>query len=435
MKIAFIASGAAGMYCGSCLRDNALANELHSLGHEVLLVPVYTPLRLDDETVSQKKVFFGAVDAFLQEKSSRFRGRRGLISRLLGSQVLLRFISRMSFATRSKSLGKMTVSVLRGGDGNQKRSLIELVDWLRAEAKPQVVHLSNALLSGWAREIKAALGVSVTCGLQGEDFFLEGLPEPYRGEALSLLRENSAHVDRFMAASAFAARRMSEWISLDREKVDVVLSGISLSGYPEVVPQEVVDRPLTLGYFARIAPEKGLHVLVEAFERLCASGEFPDLRLKAAGYLGGENYRYAASIRRWLAARGLSRRVEILGTLDRRQKIEFLRDIDVFSVPATYPDSKGIFVLEALACGVPVVGPNHGVFPELFEATGGGLLHAPGEPADLAEKLAGLLRDKMERRRLGERGHSAVRSRFSSRRMAMDALAMYDKLMVQGPPK
>src|SRR5260370_9128429 len=72
------------------------------------------------------------------------------------------------------------------------------------------------------------------------------------------------------------------------------------------------------------------------------------------------------------------------GVLDREKKIEFLRSLDVLSVPATYDEPKGIFLLEAMASGVPVVQPRRGAFPEMLRRTGGGLplvSHDPAAPA------------------------------------------------------
>jgi glycosyltransferase involved in cell wall biosynthesis len=432
MKIAFIAAGAAGMYCGSCLRDNALASALVDLGEDIVLVPTYTPLRLDERAVGVDHVFFGAIDVYLHEKFPWLRKPRGLVGKMLGSQRLLRFVSRFALGANPRELGRLTVSTLRGEAGNQRRLLTELIDWLSREVQPDVVHLSSSLFSGFARDLKRRLRVPVVCGLQGEDLFLESLPEPFRSESLSLLRERSVDIDRYNATSTHEADRMASWVGLDRAKVDVVLPGIHLGQYESPPSRADASRPLTIGYFARIAPEKGLHLLCDAFHILCESGEFPDLRLQAAGYLGGKDLRYAGHVRRILASRGIARRVEIFGTVDREAKLAFFREVDVLSVPTVFPEPKGIFILEALASGVPVVQPAHGSFPELVAATGGGLLHEPRSAEDLARKLAEILRNAELRRELGAKGREAVHARFSSRRMAEETLSIYRKLATNG---
>ena len=88
-------------------------------------------------------------------------------------------------------------------------------------------------------------------------------------------------------------------------------------------------------------------------------------------------------------------------------KVRFLHGIDVLSVPTTYREPKGLYVLEALANGVPVVQPRHGSFPELIEATGGGLLVNPDDPHDLARALRQLFDDPGSPRRAGPQGQGS----------------------------
>ncbi|MCP5101493.1 MAG: glycosyltransferase family 4 protein, partial [Chloroflexi bacterium] len=186
--------------------------------------------------------------------------------------------------------------------------------------------------------------------------------------------------------------------------------------------------PLTIGYLARISPEKGLHILVDAFINLCKSGKFPGLRLKVAGYLSRAHMPYVKGVQQRIKRAGISEQVEILGTVNREQKLSFLSSLDVFSVPTIYRDPKGLPVLEALASGVPVVQPNHGAFPELVNATGGGLLHKPEDPIDLSEKLATLLHDVPLRQQLNRQGRTAVYNHFSAERMATETMAVYQNL-------
>lgn len=432
-RIAFLAAGAAGMYCGSCLRDNALANALHARGEDIVLVPTYTPLKVDESTLSGERVFLGAIEVYLHQKLPFLRNRGGLLRRMIGSQKVLRWISRFALSTNPAGLGELTIGMLQGEAGPQGRLLTELVDWLQREICPSVVHLSNSLFSGFAREIKRRLRVPVVCGLQGEALFLQGLPEPHRGRVLALLRERGADVDRFLASSEYEADHMATWVGLDRSRIDVVWPGIRSTDFGGADPASG-QRPPTIGFFARMAPEKGLHVLCDAFRLLASSGEWKDLRLRAAGFLGGKDLHYVAQLRRLLARAGLSRRVEILGTVDREEKIRFLQDLDVFSVPTAFPEPKGIFLLEAMAAGVPVAAPEHGSFPELLRATGGGILHRPNDPEDLARALAELLRDGERRRALGSSGQRSVLERFTTDRMALETLEVYRKLLAPQVP-
>jgi glycosyltransferase involved in cell wall biosynthesis len=222
----------------------------------------------------------------------------------------------------------------------------------------------------------------------------------------------------------------SSWVGLDRSKIDVVWPGIALHDYRQLSPEPSASapRPLTIGFLARFVPEKGLHLLVDAFIRLARSGEFPNLRLLAGGYLSRAYETYLHGIRKTIKSNGLEDCIKLLGTLERPQKLDFFRQIDVFSVPATYREPKGISILEALASGVPVVQPEHGAYPEWVHATQGGLLHRPHDSADLAEKLAILLRDADLRKRMGEQARQAAWEKFSSERMAAATLEVFRRL-------
>jgi glycosyltransferase involved in cell wall biosynthesis len=323
---------------------------------------------------------------------------------------------------------QLTISMLKGEDGNQRELLQELVCWIKSAYQPDLIHITNTLLIGVAREFKCLLQVPITCGLHGEDIFLEGMPQSYQDEALSLIRERARYVDRFLAISTYYAEMFSNWVGLDRSKIDVVWPGIALNDYRSMAVKEPVSHPLTIGFLARFVPEKGLHLLVDAFIRLYRSGEFPDLQLIAAGYLSRAYQTYIDGIRKTIRQNELEDRIKLLGTLERAEKLDFFRKIDVFSVPATYREPKGISILEALASGVPVVQPDHGAYPEWVNATHGGLLYRPHDSADLAEKLATLLRDVSLRERMGKQAQQAAWEIFSSERMACSTLEVFQKL-------
>jgi glycosyltransferase involved in cell wall biosynthesis len=302
------------------------------------------------------------------------------------------------------------------------------VQWIKSTYQPDVIHVTNALLIGVVRELKRSLQVPITCGLHGEDIFLEGMPQPYQAEALSIIRERAADVDRFLAISTSYSEMFSKWVGLDRANIDVVWPGIALNDYRDLPPESTTSRPLTIGFLARFVPEKGLHLLLDAFIRLHRSGEFPNLQLVAGGYVSHAYKTYVDGIRKKIKDHGLEARVKLLGTLERAEKLNFFKQIDVFSVPAPYREPKGISILEALANGVPVVQPSHGAYPEWIHATQGGLLHRPNDSVDLAENLATLLRDVDLRQRLGQQGRQGIFEKFSSERMASATLDVFRKL-------
>jgi glycosyltransferase involved in cell wall biosynthesis len=427
MRIAYITAGAAGMFCGSCMHDNTLVAALSRLGHDALLVPTYTPITTDEPDVSQQRVFFGGINVYLQQKSRLFRHTPWLLDRLLDARPLLRWVSRFAVKTQAEELGDLTVSMLQGEHGHQKKEIDKLVAWLADEIKPEIVNLTNALLSGMVHELKRRLHVPILCALQGDDIFLESLPEPYRRQSLDLIRAHCREIDGFLSTSHYYADFMADYFAIPRERIHVVLPGLNLAGHGGPRPEQ--ERPFTIGYFARICPEKGLHVLVDAFRLFRQTPGTEAARLHVSGWLGGNNQAYFDEQRRKLESWGLRDSFTHIEAPDHASKVRFLHGIDVLSVPTIYREPKGLYVLEALANGVPVVQPRHGSFPELVEATGGGLIVNPDDPADLAAGLRRLFEDSALRSEMGKKGKEAVHSRFHAARMAEETLAVYGQYL------
>jgi glycosyltransferase involved in cell wall biosynthesis len=428
MRILYITAGAAQMYCGSCLRDNALATELLARGHDVVLVPLYTPTLTDETNVSGERVFFGGISVYLEQHSALFRRTPRLLDRLWDSKLALKLAARSSLQTSPRMLGELTVSMLKGEEGHQRKEFEKLLDWLRTEPPFDIISLPYTLLIGLAKPLGAALGRPVCCTLQGEDLFLEGLPEPYRAESLRLIRESVPFVERFLAVSRYYAEFMPGYLGIPAEKMRLVPLGINLQGYERRAPREA-GRPFTVGYFARVAPEKGLHLLAEAYVRMRESLRAGEARLEVAGYLGEEHKGYLAGVERRLGEAGLASEFVYRGALDREGKVEFLRGLDVLSVPATYDEPKGLFLLEAMACGVPVVQPRRGAFTEVVEQTGGGLLVEPDDAGALAAGLLRVKEDAALAAELSANGHANVRRRYTVAQMAERALEVYAELL------
>jgi glycosyltransferase involved in cell wall biosynthesis len=424
MRIAYIASGAGNMYCGSCLHDNTLAAALIKLQHKVALVPTYTPVRTDEESVSIDRVFYGGINVFLEQNSSLFRHTPSVIDRFFNTKRLLKWISRFTSSTDARTLGPLTVSVLRGEEGNQRKELQKLIEWLGGSYKPEIVHLTNSMFVGFARQMKKALNVPVVCSLQGEDIFLEELAEPYKTEALSILRKRARDVDGFIATSRYYADFMSGYLQIPAPRIDVVKLGLKLQDHG-AEKTKLPEHPFVIGYLARICPEKGLHLLVEAFDQIVKQGT--DAKLYVAGYLGKRDHEYFHNLLRKITAYGWRDRFEYRGEISREQKIDFLNQLHVLSVPTTYREPKGLYILEALANGVPVVQPSHGAFTELIEATGGGLLVQPHSSSSLAEGLQSLQADRSLREQLGQKGKDAIHTSFSDLQMAAETIRVYRK--------
>jgi glycosyltransferase involved in cell wall biosynthesis len=416
MKILSITAGAAGMYCGSCYRDNSLAVELLARGHDVTLLPLYTPTTTDENNVSRDRVLFGGISVYLQQHVSLFRKTPRFLDRLWDSPAVIRTVAGRSISTDPRMLGDLTVSMLEGDRGVLRKEFDKLLDWLAAEPVPDVVNLPNSLLIGLAKPIRDALKRPVCCTLQGEDLFLEGLIEPYRQKAIDLIRRQVPDVDLFIPVSEYYVPVMSRLLNIPTDRMSVVPLGINLKGYERRRPAEKAEnggRAFRIGYFARVAPEKGLRVLADAFVELRRrTGDAP-IRLDAAGYLSRAHEPYLEDVRDRLDKAGLKSEFTYHGALDRSAKLAFLRSIDVLSVPATYDEPKGVFLLEAMASGVPVVQPRRGAFTEIVEKTGGGLLVAPDQVGALAEGLHTLWRDRSLTEKLGDRAFAGVREHYS----------------------
>jgi glycosyltransferase involved in cell wall biosynthesis len=138
---------------------------------------------------------------------------------------------------------------------------------------------------------------------------------------------------------------------------------------------------------------------------------------------------YLREAGRRLEAAGLGREFHYRGLLDREQKIRFLRNLDVFSVPTTYVEPKGLFLLEAMACGVPVIQPNHGAFPEMIAKTAGGVLVEADNADRLADGIYDLWNDPVRRAELGANGFDGVRRHYSIARSAERMLEVYERSM------
>jgi glycosyltransferase involved in cell wall biosynthesis len=422
MKVVYLTAGAAGMYCGSCMRDNTLVAALRAKGRDATLVPLYTPIRTDEDDVSESRLFYGGVNVYLQQKSAVFRHTPWLLDRLLDSPTLLRKVSKRAGQTPVDELAAMTVSMLRGEHGALRKELSKLVRWL-AEERPDIVNLPNAMFVGTARAIKEASGAAIFCTLTGEDIFIDRLPDGGREEVLNLIRERGRDVDGFIAVSKYYAEYSAQQFAVPVDRLHVIPLGVRVDARP--TSDEPAAEPFTIGYLARICPEKGLHVLCEAFKLLRRAGQA--CRLRIAGYCGETDRPYLDKVLRHIAEERLGHAVEYVGEVNRGGKLSFLRSLHAVSVPTVYREAKGIYVLEAMATGVPVVQPRHGAFPEIIEATGGGLLFEPGDPQALADAIGQLMDDDVLRTELGHRGQTAVRESFTDEIMAERTWALYKK--------
>ena len=416
MRFTLLTPGTGHFYCGSCLRDDALGRALRGLGHEVDVVPLYLPLVLERDEAPAAQVQMGGINVYLQQKARAFGWLPRSLRDLLDSPRLLRWAARRGNMTAAHELGELTTSILRGEDGRQRQELDKLVAWLGSQPRPDVVIVSNAMLVGVVRRLREALGVPVVVTLQGEVPFLDALPAPFREEAYASLRARALEADALVAVSASYRDEVQARLDLPDELFHVVHNGIEVEDFGAAA----TSRPgaPTIGFLARMCADKGLDTLVDAFLLLKARGEQPSLRLRVAGVQLDEDRSFVDALRDRIARAGHAADVDFLPNISRAEKVAFLHTLTALSVPARYGESFGLYLLEAMAAGIPVVQPRTAAFPEILAATGGGILCDPEDPAALADGLEALLVDPERAAALGARGQQAVRERFRSRQMA-----------------
>ncbi|MCP5553369.1 MAG: glycosyltransferase family 4 protein [Akkermansiaceae bacterium] len=434
-RIVYLTAGAAGMFCGSCLRDNAAAAGLRSLGLdlEVPLVPLYTPIRTDEADLSVDQVFFGGINVYLQQKIPLFRHLPAFLDHWLDRPGLLRRVSSHAVSIDPKALGELTLSMIRGEHGNQRKEMRRLVHWMQTESVPDAVCLTNLLVGGCIPGIRRELGVPVVVTLQGDDVFLDALAEPWRSRVIEEMRLLATQVDGFFVFNDDYAARMANLLDLPPEKLWRIPLGIDTTDYLPLAearfagaPASAQD-PVTIGYFARLCREKGFDLLVDAWIRLCGQRRTshpgtPLPRLRAGGWLPQTPASYLPDQAEKIRLAGLSEHFEYVGAPEREGKLDFLRATDLFCVPAHFCEPKGLYALEAMASGLPVVGPDHGAFPPMIHQSGGGRLHEANNAADLARVLGGLLDSPAERLHLGRAGQEWV-ARSATRQIMAEGTA------------
>ncbi len=437
MNLIQITPGAGGMYCGNCFRDNALVAELRRQGHDTVMVPLYLPMTLDESpTVGGTPTFFGGINVFLSQKMAWYRRAPAWMRRAADAPWLLKWAAGKTAKTRPQDVGELTVSMLRGEEGCQVRELEDMIEWMSRLPRPDAVYLSNALLLGFARRLRTALGTRVISFLQSEESFLDSLPEPFRSESWRLMAERARDLDGWIAPTGYFAGRMIGRLGLVPDRVRVAPSGISLEGYrdlPERTGNGFRGPSPTLGFFARMCPEKGLDTVVEAFIALRRQERFSGLRLKVGGGCGPGDLAFVETQRRRLAEAGLADAASFHPNLSRDEKVAFLASLDVLSVPSRFSEAFGLFVVEALAAGTPVVQPDVCGFREILEATGGGRCCPENTPESLAATLGELLTDPPRLRALGDHGRRTVAEKFNDAAMAHEVLAATRSLLEERP--
>jgi len=413
------------MYCGGCFRDNALVAALRKREHEVLMVPLYLPLTLDEPDQTEgTPTFFSGLNVYLEQKSKLFRKAPKWIHKLAGSKFVLKMIARKAVKTRPEDVGELTLSMLLGESGNQARELDDLIAFIKErDLRPDVIVLSNALMLGMVRKIRWELDVPVVVTLQGEDYFVNSLPEKFREVCWQHMIHRAQEVDLFVTPSQYYASEMMRYLEIEPERMRIVHNGINLEGYMQAA---VAPHPPSVGYFARMCEEKGLGLLVETFMELKSRKSVPHFKLRVGGGCGPGDEPYVNELKAKMRKAKCLSDVEWYPNLTRGDKLAFFRKLTVFCTPATYGESFGLYLIEAMAAGIPPVQPNVAAFPEILEAVGGGFLAEPS-PVALADKIEKILKEPKLAREYGEQVRANTHNLFSVDLMAERMIAVYEE--------
>ena len=428
MKIIQITPGTGdSFYCDNCLRDAALVTAMRSISHDVVMVPMYLPVSSDsNQALDNTPIFFGGINVYLQQKSKLFQKTPRWLDRLFDSPKLLAWLARKSKMTNARDLAETAISMMRGEHGRQAKELNRLIEWLDSQDnRPDIICLSNILLAGLSESFKKKLGVPIVCLLQDEDAFLDMMPSPYAEQLWDMLTERANNIDAFIAVSKYYADVMQQRLKLSSDKVHAVYMGISLDGYEP--PSAEPDTP-TIGYLSRMCHDKGLGTLVDAFIKLKKNRNLKNAKLRIAGGRTSADTEFINNIQKKIRSAGFIDDVQFLSAFDRVTKINFLQTLSLLSVPEKRPVAYALYLIEALAAGVPVVAPKSGVLPELLEITGGGVLYEPNDTDALTEAMQSLLLDPKHAQQLGKQGRDQVRKKFNVEQTATELVRIYKKI-------
>ncbi|MCX5771924.1 MAG: glycosyltransferase family 4 protein [Candidatus Hydrogenedentes bacterium] len=427
MKICLLVPGSGGtFYCQNCLRDYSLVRALRGAGHEAVMLPLYLPPFGDEAETSQRApVFFGGISVYLRHHVPLLRSAPAWLDRMVDAPWMLKLAAGREGSTNAGQLGPMAISMLEGRRGFQKKEFDRLVKWLVMHEKPDVIHISNALLIALATEIRQAMDVGIVCSLQDEEPWVEAMGLPYSRACWEAIGRHARNVSQFIATSGWYAERMASRIGIAREKIDVLFPGVETDNSDGQVSFD----PPTIGFLSRINEAQGFNLVAEAFIDLKREPALKDLRLRASGGCTPADRPFFKDVMKRLRNHGLQDSVEIVPRFTKPERRQFLGSVSVLSTPVPGGEAFGAQLLEAMECGVPVVQPRAGSYPEIIEATGGGVLYDAGTPGALAGALRSLLVDPSRARGLGATGRAAVRERYNMSRTADAMIGLYESVL------
>jgi glycosyltransferase involved in cell wall biosynthesis len=392
-------------------------------------IPLYLPP--DSTTIESgldSKVFFGAISMYLREKVPMLRKMPAFIDKFLNASPLLKIAARRAGTTRTEGLEKLTLNMIKGDNAFRQEEIDRLVNYLISNGKPDIVHLSNALIIGLAHQLKKRLDVKIICSLLNEDDWIDEMAEPYRGNAWKLISEEAGNVDAFITPSRYYKDLFINKTGLSGDNIHIVPIGIESEN--PVHSKENIQSP-SVGYFCRVSYQNGFDKLVDAFIELKSSNMMPGITLHVCGGFTGDDKPFIREQIKKIKDLGFESSVRIYTEFQGNAMQEFFKNIDIMSVPVRKHDGYGLYILEANAAGVPVVQPATGAFPEIIEMTKGGITYSPDNISELSSSLFKLLNEKNLRAELGEKGKNRIREEFTLEKMSQGLSDVYGKICTE----
>jgi glycosyltransferase involved in cell wall biosynthesis len=432
MKIVYLITGSGGsFYCSNCYRDMLYFRAIRKVpGTIANAIPLYLPpdSETNRENLFDKHVFFGAVSLYMREKVKLFRNMPRFLEKILDSSPILKLAAHMAGTTRSEGLEDLTINMIEGDNAFRPNEMNRLVSYLTEEGKPDIIHLSNALILGLARQLKKRMDVKIVCSLLNEDDWIDDMAEPYLSQAWKMIAAESVYVDSFITPSSYYKEFFIGRTGVKGDNIYVVPLGFEPPEYAK--PQNNI-KPPAIGFFNRISYHNGFDKLADAFIQIKTQNRIPDLTLNVCGGYTGDDKHFISTQIKKIKEKGLQKSIRIYPEFSGEKKTEFFNDVDVISVPVRKYDGYGLYILEANSAGIPVVQPATGAFPEILDMTGGGLIYSPDTVDELAEGLFRMLSDRELRNKTGKSGSNNVRSLLSLDKMSSGLSQVYNELLTR----
>lgn len=432
MRIAYIVPGSGGTYyCENCFRDIMTIHGLRKAGHEVIMVPLYLPMIEDyHDKGLRSPIFFGAINIYLKQLFPFYRQVPRWAEKVFDSPFLLHLAAKQSGSTKAAKLEDMTISMLQGEKGNQADELETLINWLVHKGKPDVVHLSNALILGLAGRIKQRLDVPVVCSLQDEHTWIDAMDQPYPARIWKIIAEKAAYVRAFIPVSEYYSSVIRERTAISAEKMRVIYIGVNPDDYKAAGQKKAGPKDqMVIGYLGRINECLGITALVDSFIELKKKTLFKNVRLAVTGGKTGEDKENIARLKKKLNESALLQDVVFYPKFDLAARAAFFASLTLLAVPAKEELACGLASIEAQAAGIPVVAPAVGALGEVIEKTRGGMLYNPRVDGSLTQTLELALADKKNLERMAQNGKEGAARLFHLDRFSRELSDLYANLI------